>query len=76
MMMMMNDYLKSYNYLYYIEILETIQLCTNDLYLFGLLRLYGISNIIGYSMPNPVYIYIYIYIPTPPLGQDMTQGHF
>ena len=21
-----------------------------------------------------VYIYIYIYLPTPPLGQDMTQG--
>ena len=23
-----------------------------------------------------IYIYIYIYIPTPPLGQDMTQGQF
>ena len=23
-----------------------------------------------------LYIYIYIYIPTPPLGQDMTQGQF
>ena len=23
-----------------------------------------------------IYIYIYIYLPTPPLGQDMTQGQF
>ena len=44
----------------------------NDLAWFGL---YGISIIVGYLMPNPVYTYI-SYLPTPPLGQDMTQGQF
>ena len=30
--------------------------------LFGLLGFYGISTIVGYLMPNPLYTYIYIYI--------------
>ena len=29
---------------------------------FGLVRFYGMSTIVGYLMPNLVYIYIYIYI--------------
>ena len=29
---------------------------------FGLVGFYGISTIVGYLMPNPLYIYIYIYI--------------
>ena len=29
---------------------------------FGLVGFYGILTIVGYLMPNPVYIYIYIYI--------------
>ena len=29
---------------------------------FGLVGFYGISTILGYLMPNPLYIYIYIYI--------------
>ena len=33
---------------------------------------YGMSTIVGYLMPTPVY---HIY-PTPLLGQDMTQGQF
>ena len=27
---------------------------------FGLVRFYGISTILGYLMPNPLFIYIYI----------------
>ena len=30
--------------------------------MFGLVWFYGISTLVGYLMPNPVYIYIYIYI--------------
>ena len=29
---------------------------------FGLVRFYGILIIVGYLMPNPIYIYIYIYM--------------
>ena len=39
---------------------------------FGLFVINGISTLDGYLMSNPVY---YIY-PTPPLGQNMTQGQF
>ena len=36
-----------------------------------------IMNETGLSVDDNVYIYIYIsYLPTPPLGQDMTQGQF
>ena len=34
---------------------------------------YDTSTTVGYLMANSVYAYI---IFTPPLGQDMTQGHF
>ena len=34
------------------------KLLANDI--FGFVWFYGISNIVGYSMPNPLYIYIYI----------------
>ncbi len=30
---------------------------------------YGISTFVDYLIPDPIY-------PTPPLGQDMTQGQF
>ena len=47
-----------------------------DMIWFGLVWFYGISTIVGYLMPNLVYIYkIYIFT-NPPLGQDMTQGQF
>ena len=38
-------------------------------------RFYGISIFVGYLTPNPFYVNNHIY-PTPPLGQDMTQGQF
>ena len=47
---------------------------------------YSISTLVGYLMLNLVGIYIYVCVcvllvsdtiyPTPPLGQDMTQGQF
>ena len=50
------------------------------LYIFSKIYLYicnymYICNYI-YETEKSIYIYIYIYIPTPPLGQDMTQGQF
>ena len=40
----------------------------------------GISVLMTQQDDDDIYIYIYIYIytylPTPPLGQDMTQGQF
>ena len=30
--------------------------------LFDLIRFYGMSTIVGYLMPNPIFTYIYIYI--------------
>ncbi len=39
----------------YVSVLIKEVLCT---ILFGLVRFYGISNIIGYFMPNPLYSFI------------------
>ena len=44
----------------------------------GLVWFHDTSTTAGHSMPTPIYTYmltIHIY-PTPPLGQDMTQGQF
>ena len=66
----------SYSYLLRIIIIiisySKLQVCANDLVYIALDMFYGISTHVGYLMPNSVYTYL----PTPPLGQDMTQGQF
>ena len=60
--------------------LQLVEIKQLKLSWFGLVGFYGISTIVGYLMPNPLYTYIlniydlvwlgfiaYPYLPTPPL---------